>query len=339
MVDEARRRGTESVGEGERDRSRRSPLAAQRWLIDAARAEELRESWRVDGLAAGAADRILGVATDWPEGHGSVELNDADHSLIVHWKGVLPHELESLFHELRRDVVVEVRDAPYSSSELQDEAHRILELELPGLRITSVGPLPGCSGLRVTVDVGDDLARAEREVSSRMRLEFGVRPPARPLHGGTPPIVRTPAAATRPSGVPLPSRLARFNVRATNKVTRPFAGRLPGFAVIHHVGRRSGTPYETPVNLFLEHGQVSDGDRRRLVVALTYGPDSQWVRNVLAAGGCTVHTKGRGIEVIEPVLYTDRERTNVPPPVRWALAALDVDVFLALTPSPPAEPG
>lgn len=131
--------------------------------------------------------------------------------------------------------------------------------------------------------------------------------------------------------MPLPSRLARFNVRVTNKVTRPFAGRLPGFAVIHHVGRRSGAPYETPVNLFREHGD--DRDRRRFVVAPTYGPGSQWVRNVLAAGGCTVHTRGRDVEVTDPVLFTDPERTNVPAPTRWALAALGVDEFLALTPA------
>ena len=59
--------------------------------------------------------------------------------------------------------------------------------------------------------------------------------------------------------MPLPSGLARFNARVTNRVTGPFAGRLPGFAVVRHVGRRSGNAYETPVNLFREHAARATG--------------------------------------------------------------------------------
>jgi deazaflavin-dependent oxidoreductase (nitroreductase family) len=76
--------------------------------------------------------------------------------------------------------------------------------------------------------------------------------------------------------MPLPKRLARFNIKVTNRITGPFASRLPGFAIVHHVGRKSGTRRTTPVNMF------RDGDD--YVIALTYGRDSQWVKNVLAAG-------------------------------------------------------
>jgi len=48
----------------------------------------------------------------------------------------------------------------------------------------------------------------------------------------------------------LPKRLARFNLLVTNRVVGPFARRLPGFAVVSHVGRRSGRVYRTPVNLY-----------------------------------------------------------------------------------------
>jgi hypothetical protein len=158
----------------------RPPLAAQRWLINEARAEELRAPWRAEGLMVEAADRIQGLEGERRfGGFASVVLSYNDHSLTVYWKGPLPKEMEDLLHELRRQVAIDVRDAPYSRDELSEEAHRINGLDLPGLRITGVGPLRDCSGLRVNVDVGNDLARASREIESRMRLEFGIQPPAR----------------------------------------------------------------------------------------------------------------------------------------------------------------
>ncbi len=77
--------------------------------------------------------------------------------------------------------------------------------------------------------------------------------------------------------MPLPSGLAKFNRVATNKVAAPFARRLPGFAVLHHTGRRSGTAYETPLNAWREDDEV--------VVALTYGEDVDWLKNARASDG------------------------------------------------------
>jgi deazaflavin-dependent oxidoreductase (nitroreductase family) len=125
----------------------------------------------------------------------------------------------------------------------------------------------------------------------------------------------------------LPRALARFNLVATNRVTGPFAARLPGFAIVRHVGRRSGREYATPVNLF------RSGDR--YVIALTYGADSQWVRNVLAAGEARVTTRGRTLLLVDPEIVHDPTRSHVPAPVRRILGALDVSDFLVLR-SPPA---
>src|ERR671924_348945 len=50
--------------------------------------------------------------------------------------------------------------------------------------------------------------------------------------------------------MPLPRRLATFNRVVTNRVLGPFARYVPGFAVVSHVGRRSGRTYRTPVSLF-----------------------------------------------------------------------------------------
>jgi deazaflavin-dependent oxidoreductase (nitroreductase family) len=120
----------------------------------------------------------------------------------------------------------------------------------------------------------------------------------------------------------LPKGLARFNRVATNRVTGPFAARLPGFAIVHHVGRKSGRKYANPVNLF------RDGDR--YTIALTYGADSQWVRNVMAAGEATVVTRGRTIKLVDPEVVHDPTRAHVPAPIRPILGALRVNDFMVL---------
>jgi deazaflavin-dependent oxidoreductase (nitroreductase family) len=122
--------------------------------------------------------------------------------------------------------------------------------------------------------------------------------------------------------MPLPKSLARFNRRVTNRVLGPMAAWLPGFAVVEHVGRRTGRRRHSPVNLF----RAED----RYVIALTYGADAQWVRNVVAAGGCAVRTRGRRIELVAPEVVRDPRRALVPAPVAWILGAIDVDDFMLL---------
>jgi deazaflavin-dependent oxidoreductase (nitroreductase family) len=126
--------------------------------------------------------------------------------------------------------------------------------------------------------------------------------------------------------MPLPKRLARFNRVVTNRVVGPFAARLPGFAIVTHVGRRSGREYSNPVNLF------RTGDR--YVIALTYGADTQWVRNVLAAGEARVLTRGRTIHLVEPEVVHDPSRSHVPAPVRPMLRAANVTDFMLLRRAP-----
>jgi deazaflavin-dependent oxidoreductase (nitroreductase family) len=130
--------------------------------------------------------------------------------------------------------------------------------------------------------------------------------------------------------MPLPKRLAHFNRRVTNRIARHIASWVPGFAIVTHVGRRSGRLYHTPVNVF-RHGD-------RYVFALTYGKDSDWVRNVLAAGGCSIKTRRTTVELTAPELFTDPSRSAVPAPVGWALAVIDVEDFLALTRSDRSVP-
>jgi deazaflavin-dependent oxidoreductase (nitroreductase family) len=95
-------------------------------------------------------------------------------------------------------------------------------------------------------------------------------------------------------------RIAHFNKRVTNRITRPLAPHLPGFGIVLHVGRTSGKHYETPVNVFTrEHG---------FVIALTYGRQSDWARNVMAAGGCELVTRGRRYRLVDPEITHDESR-------------------------------
>jgi deazaflavin-dependent oxidoreductase (nitroreductase family) len=122
--------------------------------------------------------------------------------------------------------------------------------------------------------------------------------------------------------VPIPKAVARFNKYVTNPVTRRFATWLPGFAVVNHVGRRSGRHYRTPVNVFHEG--------ERYVFALTYGRDTDWVRNVVAAGGCEIEWRRKRVRLVDPQLFRDSQRRAVPVIVRAALTVFRVTDFLSL---------
>lgn len=124
----------------------------------------------------------------------------------------------------------------------------------------------------------------------------------------------------------IPRWVARFNGKVTNRVLGPMATRAPGFGVVTHHGRRSGRAYHTPVNVFAR----PDG----YVVALTYGPGAQWVRNVMAEGGCELETRGRRVRLASPRLFHDETRRPVPPPVGVVLRVLGVADFMRLSPAP-----
>jgi len=117
-----------------------------------------------------------------------------------------------------------------------------------------------------------------------------------------------------------------FTIRFINPVTRRFAGHLPGFAILIYRGRQSGRLYRTPMNVF-RHGED-------YVFALTYGSDVQWVRNVLAAGGCELEMRGGKVRLTDPRLFVDPKQRVMPLPVRLFLRPMRVTEFLAMRPAP-----
>jgi hypothetical protein len=88
------------------------------------------------------------------------------------------------------------------------------------------------------------------------------------------------AAGEGHGGVPYPVKrgLLWLVKHTVNRVSVPLARSGHGpFALVRHVGRRSGRTYAAPLAV----ARVPDG----FVIELTYRPDVDWYRNITAAGG------------------------------------------------------
>jgi deazaflavin-dependent oxidoreductase (nitroreductase family) len=108
-------------------------------------------------------------------------------------------------------------------------------------------------------------------------------------------------AALRPVPPSLVVRVAmRPMVRALNPLMRKLAGRrhVRMAAEIRHVGRNSGRAYVTPA------GARVSGDVA--VIPLTFGNQSDWSKNVRAAGGCSIRAGGRDYAADTPE-FVDRK--------------------------------
>jgi deazaflavin-dependent oxidoreductase (nitroreductase family) len=116
-----------------------------------------------------------------------------------------------------------------------------------------------------------------------------------------------------------------FTTRIVNPLTRRVAGHLPWFGIIVVPGRQSGVIRRVPMNVF----RVEE----HWVMALTYGRDVDWVKNVLAAGGCRLETRGRVVALRDPELVHDPSRRMMPFLVRQSLWLLGVTDFLRMNPT------
>jgi deazaflavin-dependent oxidoreductase (nitroreductase family) len=119
--------------------------------------------------------------------------------------------------------------------------------------------------------------------------------------------------------------LAKINIAFTNRITSLFAGWLPGFGILTHVGRKSGKVYRTPVNVF----RASNG----FIIALTYSSQSEWVKNVLAAGGCELKTRGKKYQLSAAKVVRDSTRKRFPFPARLVLRTVGANEYMELSKS------
>jgi deazaflavin-dependent oxidoreductase (nitroreductase family) len=122
--------------------------------------------------------------------------------------------------------------------------------------------------------------------------------------------------------------VAAFNRGFANQLVGPVLTRLPGFATVCHRGRRSGREYRTPVKVFR--------NGTGYIIALPYGSGADWVKNVLAAGGCELMTRGRRLRMVEPTLVDDDGASRIPAFARMVLSRLRSTQLLELTPAEPA---
>lgn len=94
-------------------------------------------------------------------------------------------------------------------------------------------------------------------------------------------------------GVPMlmPVRLENLQIKYVNPLLRPLAKRMPGFAVITHRGRRTGTEFETIVTAYRKD--------RLLAIGLMHGK-TNWVKNVLAAGEADIRVGRAELHLVNP---------------------------------------
>lgn len=101
-----------------------------------------------------------------------------------------------------------------------------------------------------------------------------------------------------------PSRFVRIAMRPMTRILNPLMRKLAGrrhvrmAAEIGHVGRRSGRSYVTPAGARVR-GDVA-------VIPLTFGNQSDWAKNVQAAGGCSIRVNGHQYTADTPE-FLDRQ--------------------------------
>ena len=120
----------------------------------------------------------------------------------------------------------------------------------------------------------------------------------------------------------LPRWLAKVNRRFTNRILQRIPARISPFVRIHHVGRKTGASYRTVLAAF----RTPTG----YVLTPTYGPDADWVRNVLAAGNFTLEANHGAHALRDARLINRREAwPHLPLLVRAAMRVLRVNWYVA----------
>ena len=138
------------------------------------------------------------------------------------------------------------------------------------------------------------------------------------------------------AGMRTKSPLVLDAVRRTGRAMRPLAMKSAGTpgayaSVIRHVGRTTGRAYETPVGAVA----IDDG----FVIALPYGPNTDWLKNVLASGSATIVDEGSTYDVDRPEVLPMAEADRYfSPQDRRAHNVFRVDQCLRVRRLGPEEP-
>ena len=100
-------------------------------------------------------------------------------------------------------------------------------------------------------------------------------------------------------------------------------GRFRAYSLLKHVGRKSGREYRTPITAF----PLGDG----FALALLYGDAAEvdWCLNVMAAGTCTLKTRGQEYTLEKPeIIPASQALEAFPPFFRFYYRSRGIQQFL-----------
>lgn len=120
------------------------------------------------------------------------------------------------------------------------------------------------------------------------------------------------------------NRIRVINKYVTNKLLIHVAGKRFGhFAILSHVGRKSGKLYRIPI--------IAEPLQDGFVIALTYGKEVDWYKNIAAKGSCSLRWKNRDYLLVHPE-FIDQESglTAFPAMLRAILRKMDIQYYLRL---------
>ena len=93
-----------------------------------------------------------------------------------------------------------------------------------------------------------------------------------------------------------------FNKKVNNPLTLRVAGKKDrDLAALHHTGRKSGREYVVPV--------MAHRTGQSFLIPLSYGTEVDWLRNVLASGGCAIDHDGVRYDTVAPAIVSMTEAT------------------------------
>jgi deazaflavin-dependent oxidoreductase (nitroreductase family) len=110
-------------------------------------------------------------------------------------------------------------------------------------------------------------------------------------------------------------RLRTFVKHFINPLLRNLARSSHGpFALLRHVGRKSGKTYENPIMVW----RTADG----FIIVLTYGRQVDWLRNLQAAGGGSLLWHKQEYALRQPQFIDAQMARQVLPPLIQSILRL-----------------
>lgn len=109
-----------------------------------------------------------------------------------------------------------------------------------------------------------------------------------------------------PSKRPLPDFVRKFSRLFNPGTIKDIENGKGPYSLIRHTGRKSGKSYRTPVDAAYLGGHV--------LITLPYGRRSDWLRNVLAKGGCEIVHDHQTFTASDPVVLPESEAGKLMPP-------------------------